>query len=636
MATTVRKFAVGGRVALKDEQRILAELDTQHRNKNKHIAIERLRRQSIRQAQYDHPVIGELTRMYERVEAERNAVVGEIKDRYKAQLATINAKIAAASGQGTKTGSLVKERKAVEKTLRSEIKTKTEPLTLRLRVLGEDLRQAKSSIDQKRLYESINERTAELKKAANRDMSDEEAQRLGFRYGAAGHSGTKWWVTANQEQASKDRLTDLSIDSDPKFLGFQAAYLTSEIREGTLCAGINQTKKSNARPLRGYDNPEKGLLYIPNPPPSEAYSKQVPRSQRKRLQRFDCWFRIGSIATLNPQTGKPGREKPEWIKLPDVIAHQEIPKDAIIIEALLKLERIGYKKKWWLILTLQTEQDTRIVPQSRDAAVVEFSAGVYDGTLLYGKLHTTSGAQPLLISTAPRAKIRKADGRSYGVRRDPTGTLRRYVDGIWQTKDTNGIVEMPLKVEDLQGTQRDWLSTSAFLTKVVPFISTATLLPSCLQDMKKELLKPEDKRWRSFSRLQRLYREWRINRVAGDDEAFLAMEQWARQDLHLYQWARSMQTRFRNRTLDTFRKEAARICSTYTTVYVDDRDLTDRAMGVTDDQASARTKWQRYASFGLFREVLLKTGARCGTSIEKVTLTDADPSMFLDQVIAAE
>ena len=385
---TVRKFYVGGDVSQYDWGRILQELDTQHRNKNKLIANELARRDLIRQIQAEHPTIGGLTTEYNVLKAEKAGRVDEVQAPYQQQLASINAQIRDAKKGKSSVSALVKQRRRIEAARKRAASEATTEITAQLKALGERLREAKREakeatsairerakplkarlkelkalaadcdkatelLEERRalreelrgiqreandqdVYGVVNQHIEELNRLACTDMSDDEAAQYGFKYGKAGHSGTKWWILENAKQGSKQRSKNMGPEHDPKYLRFQPHYLREEIREGTLCSGINQAGPKG--PLKSYDSPNKSRLFIPTVPSPIAYDKTaLRRCERRRAQRADVYFRLGTAQVYDEAAGKIV-EKPDWIHLPQVRFHQEVPEGAIVKEALLKLE----------------------------------------------------------------------------------------------------------------------------------------------------------------------------------------------------------------------------------------------------------------------------------------------------------
>lgn len=676
---TVRKFAVTGQLSDHDFQRVLLELDTQHRNKNKFIHIERIRRKLVRQAQAEHPTIGVLTAEYNQLSGQKAERLKQVQKPFDRQLTAVNAQIRDAKNAKRSATALVAKRKQLEKARKQAGAQASEDLTEKLaelanriraakqhekdkieriraqaepvraaiaeinaqlidadratraklaahkRQLKDKLREIRARANEHNIYAEIDAQTEELKKLACRDLSAEEASQYGFKFGLAGHSGTKWWIKDNADQASKARSDNLSAAHDPEWRLFPAHYLKDEIREGTLCAGLNQS--GPVGPIASFNSPHKGKLFIPAPPPSSAYDRAARRCYRKRAQKTDVYFRIGT-AKVYDEEQKKMVNKPEWIHLPNVCFHHEIPDGAIIVEALLKMECVGARRKLWVIFTLKVEPPKPVIPTTMDSCVIRAETQVGDGALVFARSESPHESRVLWHNTDPRRKIRtwKKLNKACGVKRDPNDRLMRFVNGRWVPDKK--LSDMYTYAENLLRTQNDWLicmpdgsskptkhggerKGSRFATTVLGYIASGAKLPHCLAEAADNNIF----KWRSTGRLQRLYRRWIRERVEGDEEAFAAMQAWAAQDLHLYHWARSMEARLTRRKVDTFRKEAIRLCRTYKTLYIDDVEATEREDGFTDEQAAERTKWQKRAGFGLFREILKRTAKRCGTEI---------------------
>jgi hypothetical protein len=180
------------------------------------------------------------------------------------------------------------------------------------------------------------------------------------------------------------------------------------------------------------------------------------------------------------------------------------------------------------------------------------------------------------------------------------------------------VVDVITYQEALQ--ERISLHFNQHIPLVLDYVAKARTLPQPLQVARDErgLAK-----WKSPARFQKLYREWRANRVAGDEEAFKIMERWAYEDLHLYEWARAQSSRWIRRRNNTHKVAADRICRTYSPIYLDSRPMVDkkerrgkRRMAKTpDDVRSTLRKWKRRASFAGFRSILKSTAARLGVPV---------------------
>jgi hypothetical protein len=623
--TTVFKFGIGRTPSGETRELLMGAMGESHRLKNRLIQLERARREAIRSIQSRHPVIGPLTAEYERQRGLRTALGQEIASKHQAELNVINAQIAAAS-----TADLVKSRKALERRIKKAISESTEHITTRMKELAEELRQAKTQHKDELTaqYESVTAEVKPFQDAAMNEQTEEEAAEFGYDAHAEGHVYTRWWTLENQQDSFKKRVKDMSPSNDPQFLRFRSGYLTNTIREGTICAGINQTKKDCAGTLAMLNNPNKGKLCVLQAPPAAAYDPKVPRSHRKLLQRTKVLFRIGNIK--NP-TG--GRMLPHWAELEDVIFHRQIPADAMIVEALVKLEAVGAREKWFLILTLQMPRRNPIAPATTTPVFIRQNTRVLDGRLQYADLTTPTASIPLVLDINPRSKVRRfkrfgpeADGTTVwgGYKRNERGELRRFHDGEFVPGDRHiqniydyqeyisGKIDSNFNLLILGKTERE----DEHLFCVMDYIQGPNRLPKPLLDAKVDNVH----KWRSQSRFQKLYRAWRDNRVEGDEAAFDLMYRWAYQDLHLYQWARDMTARAVQRKRDHFRVKANEICRRYGVIYIDSRTLTKKDLAGIENQEASSTiqKWRNRASFATFREVLRSTAKRLGVPIHEV------------------
>ena len=103
---------------------------------------------------------------------------------------------------------------------------------------------------------------------------------------------------------------------------------------------------------------------------------------------------------------------------------------------------------------------------------------------------------------------------------------------------------------------------------MVAWIDNAAALPTCLSKARETL-----HQWKSEARLASLVRRWSDERVDGDSAAFDAAEAWRKQDVHLWQWEAEQRRRSELHRRDTYRCWAAGLAQTYSTVVLDDVDL---------------------------------------------------------------
>lgn len=96
-----------------------------------------------------------------------------------------------------------------------------------------------------------------------------------------------------------------------------------------------------------------------------------------------------------------------WIPLEDVIFHREIPETALIKDASVKLETVGTRECWFLLLTVQL-QDTAPIHKPKYIAAVLLNTKVeYTGGSCATIADTAGNQNLVVIKTAPRLGMRK-------------------------------------------------------------------------------------------------------------------------------------------------------------------------------------------------------------------------------------
>jgi transposase len=85
------------------------------------------------------------------------------------------------------------------------------------------------------------------------------------------------------------------------------------------------------------------------------------------------------------------------------------------------------------------------------------------------------------------------------------------------------------------------------------------VLPDWLQEATKTL-----RQWRSQSRLASLALHWREERFDGDHDAYQAIEDWRKQDKHLYEYESNLRDKLHRRRRELYRCFAAEMARCYT------------------------------------------------------------------------
>lgn len=245
------------------------------------------------------------------------------------------------------------------------------------------------------------------------------------------------------------------------------------------------------------------------------------RGERRRAQRTRLWMRIGSE-----------ERAPVWAVFP-LVMHREIPPDARIKGATVQLRVCGTREEWTVSITYAREAEQ----PAQLPGVVALDLGWRkrpDDSIRVAYWADDAGEHGEIVMPASiRAKIKHADG------------LREIQD---------------LAYNRAQRWLTRWLRAAE---------SAGVALPDCLDNARRYA-----HQWRSHARIRRLVLEtWRGQRFAGDERIFAALERWAHQSRHLWQWeAREREKALRHRR-EVYRAAAAEIARRYGTVAVEEYDL---------------------------------------------------------------
>lgn len=103
--------------------------------------------------------------------------------------------------------------------------------------------------------------------------------------------------------------------------------------------------------------------------------------------------------------------------------------------------------------------------------------------------------------------------------------------------------------------------------------------------------------WRSCARLASVAIEWRVNRFAGDEEIFEALEAWRKQDKHLWEWEANQRRKAVAWRDDLYRNWANDLAKQYRIVVpgiVDYSVLAERAEPDEEDESTRQSRGNRF------------------------------------------
>lgn len=215
-------------------------------------------------------------------------------------------------------------------------------------------------------------------------------------------------------------------------------------------------------------------------------------------RRFRLISTKGQDYTAYLRIGSDGQE-PVWARI-NIRMHRKPPNDALLKWVYLIRRREGTRTRWWLQLVLSRKNDW---PQSEAATS--------------GRVAVDMNFR--LVKDGMRVAYWVGEDGLEGQLVIPTDWVQRWQKpkDLRSTRDQHFDVIRPRLVEWLKGHGVEWL-----LGREVPDWlreRTATL-----------------RKWKSPAKLAALVLHWRENRFAGDEEMFLELEAWRKQDKHLFDW----------------------------------------------------------------------------------------------------
>jgi len=252
------------------------------------------------------------------------------------------------------------------------------------------------------------------------------------------------------------------------------------------------------------------------------------------------------------RVGSDDDRQPIWAEWP-VVLHRALPKDGIIKWARARRKRVGTKFRWHLLITVETQERR----ESCGAGAVAVDIGwrqMHDG-------------------------IRVAYWRN---ERGQHGELRI------EPEVTSG----QAKADELQGLRKDKFNVA--IAQLRAWLGERTDLPDWLGEAR-----PRMHSWKAERRLARLAVQWRNARFAGDEPAFNAVEQWRKQDRHLYEWEANARRKALARRTDQYRRFAAMLARRHDHVILERFDLrvfAEKAPAESERVEVAQVRYQRFAA----------------------------------------
>lgn len=409
-------------------------------------------------------------------------------------------------------------------------------------------------------------------------------------------------ITAERERDESFRADIASID---RHAHVQAKRLYAEFgakgrglywgTQNEVIRSIEQARKSSAPPRRRQARPDEGAVTVQlqkrqgayvtvadvfsgasqfaqiDPVPERAHDPTVRLGERRRLWRTVARIRIGSS----------GRA-PTWVEVP-VVIHRQMPLAAEVRYAKLVVWREATTTRYELQLTVN---EAPVVAREPTPA-------------------TTVGVD---LGWRWQDSIRVAYMWSGSGRHAPVTMSNEVVGAIEHAASLRSIRDR--NMDEAKSRLRAWLAERG--------------TPEWMRERVASL-----HAWRAPGKLAALVLAWRGSRVEGDEEIFAALEEWRKQDRHLWQWEHNEARKARARRIDEYRVWAARLADAHTCVCIEDFDLRKVARrempeerGEWDDMARAQ---RVLVAPGRLREILVNAcrsrGVRVVTVPAKGTTT---------------
>ncbi len=291
------------------------------------------------------------------------------------------------------------------------------------------------------------------------------------------------------------------------------------------------------------------------------------RSERRLASRTRMSIRVGSDA-----------RKPVWAEFP-IIMHRPLPKEGKVKTVTVQVRRIGPRERWSVIFTVALPEQWADGKCGEGGAVaVDLGWRLFDDGVRVGAWTGEDGERgDFRVDTS---RVSKAD------------ELRSVRD-----KNMNDMAPKILA----------WLRDPG----------RESLVPDWLRDATQHA-----HAWRSPARWSALARRWRSERFDGDSDGYMILESWRFHDDHMWRWETSQRERALLHRREEYRKAAAKLTERYSTLVLEDFDLTRVVRRPTvdddpkraEDNQRARTQRQRVSPSEL-REALINAFRRRGGKV---------------------
>jgi len=316
-----------------------------------------------------------------------------------------------------------------------------------------------------------------------------------------------------------------------------------------------------------------------DPVPSTAWDRRRSREQRTvvRMRIGSECRRCGALCTSIhcPEGGDGGAayRSPVWASWP-MILHRPLPEGALIKWAKVKRERIVGKARWRWSLHLTIDEPEQEPRCGEGTVAVDVGWRKTETGMRVGYWQDDSG-----------------DHNSINIDHEILDRLR--------------------KVDELESIRKR--NMNAAKSQLRAWLATWEEVPDWMREASRHM-----HAWRSQNRLAGLALHWRQNRWEGDNPGYEDLEDWRKQDKHLWAWQDNLRGKVLRRRREVYRVAAARLAERYDTVVLTDFDLRDTQRHPSDTSTREEidaVKWQQKAAAcsvlrGCIRNAFTSRGGR--------------------------
>lgn len=285
--------------------------------------------------------------------------------------------------------------------------------------------------------------------------------------------------------------------------------------------------------------------------------------QRQRKDR-QC------LTTARIRIGSDTRRKPVWAEFP-VVLHRPLPPGEVTW-AWVKIEKLGYRKRYRLQITVQSEELRIEKPNNRAVAVDLGWRQKADGQIRVGYAVDDAGQErELLLPAAIGSALELCSRlRSYN---DDHFNVAKAVFSQWMRKGDPSVASIAEETTTIaQWRNRSRLQWLMFrwCREVVPEKQLEKIWTRWME----QRLRPAKKKdlFDTFEVIDAWVRKAKPSFSEAQRMA-VYMEFWRQKEYHLYEWEANQRDKTRARRMDLYRNWAAELATSYGTLVLEKFDL---------------------------------------------------------------